>query len=358
MSGLPTININFTQQATTLIERSERGTAVLIVKDETSSCPKFAAYQSINEINKNNYTSDNYMAICDCMYFAPYKCVVFSVDQECENLTETFNLIKQKVKNGWICIVDATVSEHTTLVSWIKARVNDGKNYKAVVYNNPADEKHIVNFTTMLITFNDNRGTQDGNKYIPSLVGILAKCNVQHGVTAFECTNLLSCGESIDKENEIKNGHLILENDLDSVKIVSGINSLTTLNGNTLTEDMQYIEIVEAMDIIADDIKDVFADTYKGKYKNNLDNQMLLIASINNYFKQLERELILDNNYYNSVEIDVQAQKEAWLGVGKDVSNWSDAMVMQNSFKKTVFLKADIKILGSMDSLTFNVNLF
>ena len=41
---------------------------------------------------------------------------------------------------------------------------------------------------------------------------------------------------------------------------------------------MQYIETVEAMHLIKDDIKNVFKNTYQGKFKNKYNYQMLLIG--------------------------------------------------------------------------------
>ena len=123
---------------------------------------------------------------------------------------------------------------------------------------------------------------------------------------------------------------------------------------------MQYIETVEAMNLIADDIRAVFRDVYLGNYRNNLDNQMLFIASVNAYFRELAQPGtdVLDREYDNLADIDVEAQRSAWLGTGKDeAAEWDDDKVKKMAFKRSVFIAANIKILGSMENLKFTVNM-
>ena len=154
---------------------------------------------------------------------------------------------------------------------------------------------------------------------------------------------------------------MILYNaDVDEVRILSGCNSLTTTNGTTATEDMMYIETVEAMNLISDDIRATFRETYLGNYRNNLDNQMLFIAACNAYFRELSRvgTDVLDREYDNLADINVEEQRSAWLGTGKaEAAEWDDDKVKKMAFKRSVFILADIKILGSMENLKFTVNM-
>ena len=49
----PDIDIAFKQKATSSINKSERGIAILILKnDETSGCPSYAVYKEITEYEK------------------------------------------------------------------------------------------------------------------------------------------------------------------------------------------------------------------------------------------------------------------------------------------------------------------
>ena len=163
-----------------------------------------------------------------------------------------------------------------------------------------------------------------------------------------------------DNDAALGSGKFILVNDEDgNVRVAQGINSMTTTNGQTQTEDMQFIETVEAMDMMRDDITSVFRETYLGNYRNSRDNQMMLVASLNSsYFRQLMRQSILDPDYANAASIDVDAQRAAWVASGKSAAaDWDDDTVKANPFKRTVYLTANVKILGSMTDLIFPVTM-
>ena len=129
-------------------------------------------------------------------------------------------------------------------------------------------------------------------QYLPSLIGIFAVCNVVRGCTNYLCSNLRAVQEVADNDAALGAGKFILFNDEDgAVRIGQGINSMTTTDGKTRTEDMQFIETVEAMDMMRDDITSTFRSTYLGNYRNSRDNQMAFIGALNSsYFAQLERE--------------------------------------------------------------------
>ena len=66
---LPKINITFKQLATSFIQRSERGVAVLIVRDATAGGNGYATYTDITELENAPYTAANKQYITDCMTF-------------------------------------------------------------------------------------------------------------------------------------------------------------------------------------------------------------------------------------------------------------------------------------------------
>ncbi len=361
MIKLPNIEVTFKQLASSLVERSERGIAVLIVKDDTDKTFDLKEYNSVLSAEKDQkkYTEENLKYIKDIFNFSLNKVVVVRVDKTGGSIADALACIERNIKTGWITIADGVSEEWATLASWIKSKELERKTYKAVVYKAAtADSKHLVNFYNNAVTFADARGKVSGEKYCPSLVGILASCNVKRGTTYFKCTNLIKAEEVADSQTAVGSGKFVLVNDIDNVQIALGINSLTTTDGKTATEDMKYIDIVEAMDLIQDDISGVFKNEYLGNYKNNYDNQILLISSVNSYFKQLADDNVLDSSYENKVDVDVEAQRDAWTGTGKaEAETWTEQQVKNNAFKRTVFLYGDIKILGAMENLQFNINL-
>jgi hypothetical protein len=361
MITLPNIEIIFKQLAGTLIARSARGIAILIVKDDTDESFNYKEYKSIVGLEEDSakYTAANLQYIKDIFNFALNKVVVVRIDTD-GTMAAALTLIESNIKTGWITIAGGVTADFDALASWIKSKELERKTYKAVTYKTAVtDCKHIVNFSNDSVTFVDSRGTTTGEKYCPSLIGILASCNVNRGTTHYKCTNLSRVVEVADNEVAVGAGKFILINDVDTVKIALGINSMTTIDGITNTEDMKFIDIVEVMDLVQDDISSVFKDEYIGNYKNNYDNQILLISAINTYFKQLAEDYILDNNYINKSDVNIEAQRAAWVGVGKsEAETWTDTQVKNNAFKRSVFLAGDIKILGAMENLKFNISLF
>jgi len=359
---LPNIEVIFKQLAGSLIERSARGIAILIVKDNTNKTFDLKEYKTILgvEQDKTKYTTANLQYIKDIFNFSVNKVVVIRIDAD-GDVADALETIEKNFSTGWITIAAGEPGEFATLVSWVKSMELLRKTYKAVVHKAAApDSKHIVNFYNDNVIFEDvARGEKSGEHYCPSLIGILASCNVQRGSTYFRCSNLARVEEVADNDAAAADGKFILINDNDKVKVALGINSLTTTDGITATEDMKFIDTVEVMDLINDDISSVFKNEYLGNYKNNYDNQILFISAVNTYFKALAKDDILDNNYNNRADVDIEGQRQAWISVGKkEAETWSDLEVKLNALKRTVCLAGDVKILGTMENLKFTVSLF
>ena len=358
---MPIIDIAFKQKAATLVTRSSRGYAVLIIKDDTIDT-SWKMYKDISEVeaDKSNYTNENFQYLKDAFEFGTYRvCAarISSTGSACDAL----KTIEGNLKTGWITYPDGSLEDQQTIASWIKSKEKDNKTYKAVVYKAATtDCKHLVNFTNEKVTFKDDRKVAEGNKYLASLAGILSACNIEKGSTYFKCTNLDHVQAADDNDTELAKGNFILFNDVDVVRIAQGITSLVTLDGENNTEDMQYIETVEAMDMIQDDISDVFRNVYLGNYKNKLNNQMLFIGSVNgSYLSSLEDEDVLDEEYDNKLYIDVESQRKMWISLGKaEAAEWDDATVRKTTLKRDLCLCGDIKVLGSMTNLRLVVSLF
>lgn len=353
MATKPTIEITFKQLATTLIQRSQRGTAILLLMDSAVNAVNVKVYKSVADIDESLYSAKNLAYIKGCMAFAPYEVVAISANSGTFS-TYAAEILKIR-KTGWIASPGSTTLQKD-LASWIKSMENEGHTYKAIGTVASQDCKHYV-------YFNQTATNSDGesilaNDYLSSLLGIIASCNVTKGCTNFLCNDLSLVTEVEDIDSAIAAGQLVLTNDVGGVRIVTGINSLTTLNGNTETEDMQYIETVEAMDLIRDDIKEEFKTTYQGSFKNKYVNQMLFIGAVNSYFDNLAEADVLDAEFDNKAEIDVDAQRSAWIGVGKAAAeDWDDDTVKRMSFKRSVFIACDIKILNCMENLKFTVTM-
>lgn len=360
--GIPKINILFTGLGVSAFERGQKGLAVLILKDDTDKTFTFAEYKSIEDftsLEQAKYTADNVQYIKDCLEGTPLKLIIARIDLV-GILADILGLIKGKVgMNCWIAMADALPAETTDLVSWIKSsNTLSKKRYKLLAFNALAsDDMHIVNFTNANVTFKDERGEKTGDKAIPYLMGYLAGLSFDMSAPAKPLQKFENVEEPADLEIAVNAGKLVLFNDEGSVRVVRGVNSLVT-SGQGITDDMKFILIVEQMDLVYSDIYTTWKNFYKSKYKNYLDNQMLLIGAINSYFRGLANSLILDPNFENKSKIDLQKQRLANISKygEEDVASWNDDKVMEMTVSTNVFLNANLKFLNAMED--FNMEIF
>lgn len=68
---------------------------------------------------------------------------------------------------------------------------------------------------------------------------------------------------------------------------------------------MKKITVVEAMDLIQEDIIRTFKTYYLGKKKNTADNQALFVSDISTYLQTLAEEDVIDRESGISVAVDV-----------------------------------------------------
>lgn len=351
--GMPKIDIVFKGLGASAVQRSSGGrTAVLIIKDDTVNDFKFAEYRGIEDLTKEEqekYTPENVKYIKDVLEGSPKKLVIARLG-EMEELSDLLKAIKGRVEmNCWIAMADATTEETNDLVSFIKSSVkNDKKRYKALVYKAAAsDDMHIVNLTN-----------EDSGGHIPYLLGYLAGLSLDMSAIAKPLQKLDVVKEPDDLDEAINNGEFILYNDEGEVRVARGVNSLVT-TGQGITDDMKFILIVEVMDMIYTDIYTTWKNFYKGKYKNSLDNQMLLIGAINSYFKALANDLILDPNFENKTRVDIEKQRLANIPKygDEEVATWDDNKIMEMTVGTNVFLAGNIKILNAMEDFDFEITM-
>jgi len=358
--GLPQISIVFEGLGVSAIQRGSKGTAVLIIKDDTDNTFTFAEYTSIADLTSEEivkYSADNLQYLKDALEGTPEKLIVARMGVTDGVLTDLLAEIKGKVPmNCWIGIAGGDTADHDGLVSFVKsANTNDNKRYKALVFDaTTPDCMHIVNFTNTNVTFEDDRDSQTGDKAIAYLLGYLAGLSLDISSIAKILSKFENVIEPADIEAAVNLGEFTLYNDEGEVRVARGVNSLVTTSEG-VTDEMKFILIVEVMDLIYSDIYTTWKNFYKGKYKNSLDNQMLLISALNGYFKSLAMDNLLDPNFENRNTVDIEKQRIAnYPKYGQEVvDSWTDEKVMQMTVGTSVYLKANIKILNTMEDLDF-----
>ena len=76
-------------------DRSERGIAILIVRDDTDKSFTHKQYSDLSaaQADESLYTADNYNAICDLLGFAPYQMHLFRAGLRTGALADTLTEI-------------------------------------------------------------------------------------------------------------------------------------------------------------------------------------------------------------------------------------------------------------------------
>lgn len=351
--GLPEISIEFKGKAVTAIKRSALGIVALILKDDISSFLT-KEYKDVSELNSSEFTTDNAEYIKQAFMGSPSKVIVEVVAADATDYNGALTRLNSK-KWNYLAIPGIESSDVTLVSSWIKTkRDTDKKTFKAVLPNAEADHEGVINFTTTDIVVGNK--TYTTSQYTARIAGILAGIPFTRSPTYYELSEVDAITEHITPNEDIENGELILINDGENIKIGRGVNSFKSTTV-TKTEDFKKIKVVEAMDMIKDDIQDTFDKNYVGKMPNTYDNQVLFFVSVNAYFKGLQGDFVLDSSFENKATVDVEAQRLAWEGIGTDTSSWDEQKVKNMSFKSNVFAFANVKIVDAVEDLKFNIEI-
>lgn len=348
--GLPQINFNFVSKAVTAIARSQRGIVALILKDTGDFDTK--EYKNVAEIVATDWTESNKDYIEKAFIGVPSKVIVERIDVD-----ETdYNVALARLANkrfNYLAIPGIEASKVTNISSWLIAqRDQNNKSYKAVLSSSEADHEGVINFTTGDIVVGAK--TYSASEYTARIAGILAGLSLERSATYYVLPEVESIEESVTPDDDVDAGQLILINDGEKIKIGSGVNSLVT---TTVTKNDEYkkIKIIEGHDLVRDDIVRSFEDDYVGKVNNSYDNQSLYFAAVNSYIKGLEGE-VLNPNVINLIEIDIEAQAQAWESIGTDTSGWTEQQIKDNTFRNQVFVTGSLRFLDAMEDINFKVN--
>ena len=384
--GLPRVIIDFKTKGVSAIKRSARGIVAMILHNEEEDTSKYYKINDVSDIPETGLTTENVDLIKKCLMGTPLRVLVYTlpisstktvtVETEPEEPggepgteeqvvpVETTQADIQKILAGikwnYLCAPTATEDEQNDLSSWIQSqRSNKRKTFKAVLANVPADDEGVVNFCTGNIKVQsgtDNNGdptytTYTALQYTARIAGILAGLSLDRSATYFKLTEVDSVEQYEDIDSLIDQGQLLLfdEQDGDGVKIARACNSLTTFTTDK-GEDFRYIKIVEAVDMITDDIRDTFKKYYVGKVINDYDHKMLFIAAIQVYFEQIKGN-VLDRDGNNTVDIDEEYQSQYARLHGEDVSEMSVMEIRKYNTGTNVALAGSVKPVNAMEDL-------
>ncbi|WP_129599511.1 phage tail sheath C-terminal domain-containing protein [Anaerophilus nitritogenes] len=354
MLGLPEIRVNFETKAVTAVQRSERGIVALILKDTGTFDTK--VYKSIEDISDNDWSAGNLDYIKKTFLGIPSKIICEKVEEEATDYKEALKRLNSK-KFNYLAIPSLTAEQTSDIMTWIKTkRDNEHKTFKAVLPNCKGDHEGIINFTSDNIKVGSKNYTT--SEYCCRMAGILAGLSLKRSATYYVLNEVEFFDEVEDIDNRIDAGELVLFNEDGEVKIARAVNSFVSFTPKK-AEDYRKIKIVEAIDLMKDDIRETFRKYYVGKVINSYENQRLFFGSISAYFEQLALDGILEkkteeNLDRNKADVNIPVQRLAWKAIkGEEVDLWSDKKVKENTFRSKVFMTAKVKVLDAMEDLDF-----
>ncbi len=381
--GLPQVIIDFRTKSTTAIARSARGIGVMILNNESTNVSKFYKITDSTDIPDEGLTEKNVALIKKALLGVPLRILVYTlpttdvVPGEGTLLNQADVLKKlHNIKWNYICHPTGTSQDQEDLATWVKKERNiKRKTFKAVVANFDADDKGVINFTTDNIRcvnpdYMDALQAANGDKtkvkksiseylvytsteYTARIMGILAGLALDRSATYYELTEVHDCEVYEDIDDCISKGQLCLIDEMDGngVKIARACNSLHTFTTD-VGQDFRYIKIIEAVDMITDDIRDTFKNSYVGKVINDYNHKMLFISAILVYFRNLKGN-VLDNSptAINTVDIDEPAQKDYAILHGDDVTKMTVQQIREYNTGTQVLLTGRITPVNAMEDL-------
>lgn len=353
--GLPTISVTFTELAQSLTARAARGRLAIIIQDATDTSFNYKTYARLSEVDEDDYTEANYAVIKRAFLAKPYQVIVVRVGTSGTLADAT--AILEDLTYHWVCT--PVSGFQSSLATYIKSRNTETatRHTKCVVTGvSSADDMHVVNVANTSVTEANEDSTTDMAAYISRIAGVLAACPLSGSVTYAELDDLTAVTAVADPGTSIDAGNLVLIKDDDAIRIARGVNTLQTI-ASGMTADMKKIAVVEALDLIREDIILTFKQHYMGVVRNSPDNQALFISDVNEYFKELSDEQILNPEETNEAWIDVAAMRSAWTNAGSDVSDLTDAEVRNKPYSSYIYVAAQIRVLDAMEDLVMVITL-
>ncbi|MBU5331414.1 phage tail sheath subtilisin-like domain-containing protein [Anaerocolumna aminovalerica] len=352
--GMPSVNISFTEKAVQSVQRSDRGIVAMILKDAVPEQNPVTVFNTTDIPSKLTAENKYQIALALMGYVkAPRKIIVYVLPEDAPDYNEALNYLETERFDYLVIPSVETDGMTSAIVSWIKTQRQNDKKCKAVLPNTKADTEGIVNVTTEEFLVGETVYTAE--QYCARIAGLIAGTPLTISCTYAPLNELTDCTRLTRAQMDaaVDAGEFIVFNDGEKVKVGRGVNSLTTTTAEKGNQ-FKKIKIVEAMDMIFDDIKKTAEDSYLGKFANNYDNKCLLISAIGGYFEQLTLDGIISQY---SIGIDIAAQKALLKSIGEDVENMSDDEIKTADTQDKVFLNATVKILDAIEEINLPITI-
>lgn len=348
---LPSINILFKNIANTVIKRSSRGIVACIIKDSTAKAPVLQRCSALSEVDFTLMLEANYEYIRLLFEVAPSSVIIVRVQEDDVKYQTALETLKD-LKWNYLTIPGIESEQTSEVVAWIKEQRDiNNKIFKAVLPKTVADHEGVINCTIDNVTTKILDKKVSCAAYCARIASILATVPLSQSSTYYILQDIVSMDLPKDPDALVGKGELIAIYDGEKFKIGRGVNSFTTTT-DVKGEDFKKIKIIEGKDQISSDIRTLFEDAYIGKVRNSYDNKQMFVAAINNYYRDLEGD-VLDPDYENICQLDIEATKKYLTENSVDFSTKNDDEILRSNTGSHLFLKSSIKEVDAMEDLEF-----
>lgn len=351
----PKFKVDFKELAVLAIQRQKRGTVVMILDDDTSTIDK-VTYGGLGDVDKADYTQENYNRLTLAFLGNPSKVVVIKA---AETLKDTLAKLDY-YDNYTLCYPEGSAEDFTAIQNYIKG-IRTKNNYSRAVLGGALspDAEYIINFATDNIKANVNGtvSTFSAGDYTCRVAGALSGLASSRSLTYYELPEIVECPLSEDADADVAKGKLVVLHQDGSFKFGRAVNSLVTLTDG-VTEAFQKIRVLDIMDMIANDIVTTFRTGYVGKYTNDFTNKNRLVGAINAYLDDLASEGLLEAENDNKVKISYDKTRSYLKGKGVDVTDMSYMDVIKSNTLSYVFLDGVCSPTDTMEDLDLGMYLY
>ena len=348
--AMPEINILFKTLAKTASIRSARGVACIVVKD--SAVEGKYVYTREKQITQS-YDDDNLSLVKEAFNkYGVTKLVVYAIDKTGGTLADALNNLKKVEINYLACNFALEENDVTLLKQFKETRVKNNMDLQ-IIANVAADDEYFINFASTGISVN---GTAiEPHRFMCKLAFILSSIPQTESATYYVLDDVTAVTEIENEDEAVEQGKIFITFDGEKYKLSRAVNSKTTLAANE-KKDLKKIKITEGKIIVKGDIYKVFRDKYIGKCNNDYNDRLSLVSEINRYLTNLAYEGILNIDYDNHVELDVQAMRDYMeTEVDTDTSDMKDIDVLKDVeglCGSKVFIKGQVRFVDAMEDIT------
>ena len=347
--GMPEINILFKTLAKTASIRSARGVACIIVKDSTVE-GKYI-YTREKQITQS-FEENNLSLIKEAFNkYGVTKLVVYAINKTSGTLEDALDNLKKVEINYLACNFALEENDITLLKQFKGTRVNNNMDLQ-IIANTTADDEYFINFAATGIKVNGV--SVEPYTFMCKLAFILASIPQTESATYYVLDDVTGVDEIENEDEAVEAGKLFITFDGEKYKLSRAVNSKTTLGANE-KKDLKKIKITEGKIIVKGDIYKVFRDKYVGKCNNDYNDRLSFVSEINRYLTNLAYEGILNIDYDNHVELDVQAMRDyIETEVSIDTSDMKDIDVLKDAeglCGSKVFIKGQVRFVDAMEDM-------